>query len=71
MSDPDADVATPDEEAFLSECINNVVWLLETVLQNADTCCIFVEKKGMEALLQLTASPIYLSHFMVHLWPIT
>jgi hypothetical protein len=25
MSDPGADVATPDEEAFLSECINNVV----------------------------------------------
>ncbi len=25
MSDPGADVATPDEEAFLSECINNMV----------------------------------------------
>jgi len=25
MSDPGADVATPDEEVFLSECINNMV----------------------------------------------
>ncbi len=57
MSDPGADVATPDEEVFLSECVNNMVWLLETVLQNADTCCIFVEKKGMEALLQLYSLP--------------
>ncbi|XP_024379829.1 E3 ubiquitin-protein ligase UPL1 isoform X3 [Physcomitrium patens] len=44
-------------EAFLPECINNAVRLLETVLQNADTSRIFIEKKGIEALLQLYTLP--------------
>jgi E3 ubiquitin-protein ligase HUWE1 len=57
VSDPGADGATPNTEAFLSECINNVVRLLETVLQNADTSRIFIEKKGIEALLQLYSLP--------------
>jgi hypothetical protein len=44
-------------ETFLPECINNAVRLLETVLQNADTSRVFIEKKGIEALLQLYTLP--------------
>lgn len=40
-------------ESFLPECISNAARLLETILQNADVCRIFVEKKGIEAVLQL------------------
>ncbi|KAJ7557451.1 hypothetical protein O6H91_05G127400 [Diphasiastrum complanatum] len=40
-------------EAFLPECINNAVRLLETILQNSEICKIFIDKKGIEALLQL------------------
>ncbi|GFZ12610.1 LOW protein: E3 ubiquitin ligase-like protein [Actinidia rufa] len=50
--------ATPDAslmsiESFFPDCISNAARLLETVLQNSDTCRIFVEKKGIEAILQL------------------
>jgi len=44
-------------ETFLPDCINNAVRLLETVLQNADTSRVFIEKKGIEALLQLYTLP--------------
>ncbi|CAM6105472.1 unnamed protein product [Calypogeia fissa] len=44
-------------ESFLPECINNIVRLLETILQNADTSRIFIEKKGIEALLGLYTLP--------------
>ncbi|XP_077221899.1 LOW protein: E3 ubiquitin ligase-like protein isoform X2 [Tasmannia lanceolata] len=44
-------------ESFLPECINNAACLLETVLQNADTCRIFIEKKGIEAVLRLLTLP--------------
>lgn len=45
------------ECTFIPECINNAVRLLETVLQNADTSRVFIEKKGIEALLQLYTLP--------------
>ncbi|KAK9156355.1 hypothetical protein Sjap_003835 [Stephania japonica] len=45
-------------ESFLPECIANVARLLETILQNADTCRIFIEKKGIEAVLQLFTLPL-------------
>ncbi|XP_058115253.1 E3 ubiquitin-protein ligase UPL1 isoform X2 [Magnolia sinica] len=45
-------------ESFLPECITNASRLLETVLQNADTCRIFIEKKGIEAVLQLFTLPL-------------
>ncbi|EXB36051.1 E3 ubiquitin-protein ligase UPL1 [Morus notabilis] len=45
-------------ESFLPDCVSNVARLLETVLQNADTCRIFVEKKGIEAVLQLFTLPL-------------
>lgn len=49
-------------ESFLPECVSNVARLLETVLQNADTCRLFIEKKGLEAALKLFTlelMPIY------------
>ncbi|KAJ7561891.1 hypothetical protein O6H91_03G045900 [Diphasiastrum complanatum] len=52
-SDTTSESSTTNMEAFLPECINNAVRLLETILQNADTSRIFIEKKGIEALLQL------------------
>ncbi|XP_031120155.1 E3 ubiquitin-protein ligase UPL1-like [Ipomoea triloba] len=46
-----------ETESFLPECISNVARLLETILQNSDTCRIFVERKGIEAVLQLFTLP--------------
>lgn len=45
-------------ESFLPDCIGNAARLLETILQNSDTCRIFVEKKGIEAVLQLFVLPL-------------
>lgn len=41
----------------MPDCISNVTRLLETVLQNSDTCRIFIEKKGIECVLQLFSLP--------------
>ncbi|KAG9448576.1 hypothetical protein H6P81_008541 [Aristolochia fimbriata] len=51
IDNPDA--LAGNVESFLPECISNAARLLETVLQNADTCRLFIEKKGIEAVLQL------------------
>jgi Domain of Unknown Function (DUF913) len=40
-------------ELFLPGCISNVVRLLEPIVQNSDTCRMFVEKKGLEKVLKL------------------
>ncbi|CAL5213878.1 unnamed protein product [Lathyrus oleraceus] len=53
IDEPSPDVSATNIESYLPDCVNNVARLLETVLQNADTCRIFVEKKGIEAILQL------------------
>ncbi|XP_019051618.1 PREDICTED: E3 ubiquitin-protein ligase UPL1-like isoform X2 [Nelumbo nucifera] len=45
-------------ELFLPECVSNVARLLETILQNAETCRIFIEKKGIETVLQLFTLPL-------------
>ncbi|CAA3019978.1 E3 ubiquitin- ligase UPL1-like [Olea europaea subsp. europaea] len=45
-------------ESYLPDCISNVARLLETILQNSDTCRIFVEKKGIECVLQLFTLPL-------------
>lgn len=45
-------------DPFLPDCINCTARLLETILQNAETCRIFVEKKGIEAVLQLLTLPL-------------
>ncbi|KAL3503633.1 hypothetical protein ACH5RR_038082, partial [Cinchona calisaya] len=52
-----SDVSTVNVESFLPDCISNAARLLETILQNSDTCRIFVEKKGIEAVLQLFTLP--------------
>ena len=53
-----SDASLANIESFLPECIINVARLLETILQNADTCRIFVEKKGIEAVLLLVTLPL-------------
>ncbi|KEH31409.1 E3 ubiquitin-protein ligase UPL1-like protein [Medicago truncatula] len=58
IDEPSPDASTMNTESFLPDCVNNVARLLETVLQNADTCRIFVEKKGIEAILQLFTLPL-------------
>ncbi|RVW50067.1 E3 ubiquitin-protein ligase UPL1 [Vitis vinifera] len=56
--EPSSDASLANIESFLPECISNAARLLETILQNADTCRIFVEKKGIEAVLQLFTLPL-------------
>ncbi|KAL3508356.1 hypothetical protein ACH5RR_027757 [Cinchona calisaya] len=52
-----SDPSVTNIESFLPDCISNAARLLETILQNSDTCRIFVEKKGIEAVLQLFTLP--------------
>ncbi|GAA0160727.1 ubiquitin-protein ligase [Lithospermum erythrorhizon] len=49
--------ASADVNASCPEFINNTARLLETILQNSDMCRLFVEKKGIEAVLQLFNLP--------------
>ncbi|KAK2383807.1 E3 ubiquitin-protein ligase UPL1 [Trifolium repens] len=58
INEPSSDASTMNIESYLPDCVNNVARLLETILQNADTCRIFVEKKGIEAILQLFTMPL-------------
>ncbi|XP_068337981.1 E3 ubiquitin-protein ligase UPL1-like isoform X2 [Pyrus communis] len=56
--EPPSDSSVGNVEIFLPDCVSNVARLLETILQNGDTCRIFVEKKGVEAVLQLFTLPL-------------
>ncbi|XP_027346077.1 E3 ubiquitin-protein ligase UPL1-like isoform X2 [Abrus precatorius] len=58
ITEPSPDASIINIESFLPDCVNNISRLLETILQNADTCRIFVEKKGIEAILQLFTLPL-------------
>uniref|UniRef100_A0A0D9XBN6 HECT-type E3 ubiquitin transferase n=1 Tax=Leersia perrieri TaxID=77586 RepID=A0A0D9XBN6_9ORYZ len=58
MVDASLDVTSSSIESYLPECICNVARLIETVLQNSDTCRLFSEKKGIEAVLQLFKLPL-------------
>ncbi|KAL2343611.1 hypothetical protein Fmac_004896 [Flemingia macrophylla] len=60
ITEPSHDMSIINIESFLPDCVNNIARLLETILQNADTCRIFVEKKGIEAILQLVTLPLML-----------
>lgn len=51
------DVSVGNIESFLPDCVSNAARLLETILQNSDTCRIFIDKKGIEAVLQLFSLP--------------
>ncbi|KAH6778608.1 LOW protein: E3 ubiquitin ligase-like protein [Perilla frutescens var. frutescens] len=57
-SDLVPDASLSNVEAFLPDCISNAARLLETILQNSDTCRIFIEKKGIECVLQLFSLPL-------------
>ncbi|XP_031286240.1 E3 ubiquitin-protein ligase UPL1 isoform X2 [Pistacia vera] len=57
-SESSSDASLANIESFLPDCVGNVARLLETILQNADTCRIFVEKKGIDAVLQLFTLPL-------------
>ncbi|KAM1806044.1 hypothetical protein ACFX11_029236 [Malus domestica] len=56
--EPPSDSSVGNVELFLPDCVSNAARLLETILQNGDTCRIFVEKKGVEAVLQLFTLPL-------------
>ncbi|KAH7660208.1 E3 ubiquitin-protein ligase HUWE1 protein [Dioscorea alata] len=45
-------------ESFLPECITNAARILGTILQNSDICRLFIEKKGIEAVLKLFTLPL-------------
>ncbi|KAG8365159.1 hypothetical protein BUALT_Bualt18G0075300 [Buddleja alternifolia] len=53
-----SDASLMNVDSFLPDCISNAARLLETILQNSDTCRIFVEKKGVECVLQLFTLPL-------------
>ncbi|XP_065862675.1 E3 ubiquitin-protein ligase UPL1-like isoform X2 [Euphorbia lathyris] len=53
-----SDTSLVNIELFLPDCVGNAARLLETILQNADTCRIFIEKKGLDAVLQLFNLPL-------------
>ncbi|CAI9787771.1 unnamed protein product [Fraxinus pennsylvanica] len=53
-----SDALLSNVESYLPDYISNVARLLETILQNSDTCRIFIEKKGIECVLQLFTLPL-------------
>ncbi|XP_020586141.1 E3 ubiquitin-protein ligase UPL1-like isoform X2 [Phalaenopsis equestris] len=55
--DASSDAISLSVESFLPECISNTARLFETVLQNAEICRLFIEKKGIEAILKLFLLP--------------
>ncbi|XP_071733716.1 E3 ubiquitin-protein ligase UPL1-like [Rutidosis leptorrhynchoides] len=57
-SESSSDTSLQNVESYLPDCVNNAARLLESILQNSDTCRIFVEKKGIEAVLQLFTLPL-------------
>ncbi|CAL1384749.1 unnamed protein product [Linum trigynum] len=57
-ADQSTDASIVNIESFLPDCVANAARLLETILQNADTCRIFVEKKGIDAVLSLFTLPL-------------
>lgn len=56
--EPSSDTCPANIELFLPDCVCNVARLFETVLQNAEVCSLFVEKKGIDAVLQLFSLPL-------------
>eukprot|EP00252_Welwitschia_mirabilis_P007759 TRINITY_DN1943_c0_g1_i1.p1 TRINITY_DN1943_c0_g1~~TRINITY_DN1943_c0_g1_i1.p1 ORF type:complete len:3671 (+),score=717.88 TRINITY_DN1943_c0_g1_i1:355-11367(+) len=53
-----AEHSSTNSETFIYECISNTTRLLEHILHNADICRMFVEKKGIEAVLELFEVPL-------------
>ncbi|KAJ0230389.1 HECT domain-containing protein [Hirschfeldia incana] len=57
-AEPSSATSPANTELFLPDCVCNVARLFETVLKNAAVCSLFVEKKGIDAVLQLLSLPI-------------
>ncbi|CAD5316819.1 unnamed protein product [Arabidopsis thaliana] len=57
-AEPSSDTSPANIELFLPDCVCNVARLFETVLQNAEVCSLFVEKKGIDTVLQLFSLPL-------------
>ncbi|GAB4845935.1 E3 ubiquitin-protein ligase upl1 [Ancistrocladus abbreviatus] len=57
-ADLSSDALVVNIESFLPDCVSNAARLLETILQNSDTCRVFIEKKGIEAVLQIFKLPL-------------
>uniref|UniRef100_A0A1J3I3S5 HECT-type E3 ubiquitin transferase n=2 Tax=Noccaea caerulescens TaxID=107243 RepID=A0A1J3I3S5_NOCCA len=57
-AEPSSDTSPANIELFLPDCVCNVARLFETVLQNAEVCSLFVEKKGIDAVLKLFSLPL-------------
>ncbi|KAF8060412.1 hypothetical protein N665_1217s0015 [Sinapis alba] len=57
-AEPSSASSPANAELFLPDCVCNVARLFETVLQNAEVCSLFVEKKGIDAVLKLLSLPI-------------
>ncbi|XP_010552364.1 PREDICTED: E3 ubiquitin-protein ligase UPL1-like isoform X2 [Tarenaya hassleriana] len=53
-----SDVSSENDELFLIDCVGNVARLFETVFQSAEVCRLFVERKGIDAVLQLFTLPL-------------
>lgn len=56
--DMSSDATLVNVESYLPDCIGNACRLLETILQNSDACRLFIEKRGIEAVLQMFSLPL-------------
>ena len=57
VSSMDTDADGVSEEQFVQMCIFHVMVLVHRVTENTETCRLFVEKKGIEALMKLLLRP--------------
>ncbi|GFZ10082.1 LOW protein: E3 ubiquitin ligase-like protein [Actinidia rufa] len=57
VSATDSIAAGITDEHFIQLCIFHVMVLIHRVMENAETCRLFVEKSGIEALLKLLLRP--------------
>ncbi|GFY85914.1 ubiquitin-protein ligase 2 [Actinidia rufa] len=57
VSATDSTAAGITDEHFIQLCIFHVMVLVHRVMENAETCRLFVEKSGIEALLKLLLRP--------------
>ncbi|CAA6653418.1 unnamed protein product [Spirodela intermedia] len=57
VSSMDSNADGVSEEQFVQMCIFHVMVLVHRVTENTETCRLFVEKKGIEALMRLLLRP--------------
>ncbi|XP_057529454.1 E3 ubiquitin-protein ligase UPL1 [Amaranthus tricolor] len=53
-----SDATVVNLESYLPDCVSNTCRLLESILQNSDACRLFIEKRGIEAVLQMFTLPL-------------